>query len=121
MDFSKAKESLKASALCFGEGLYNACASRAYYAMFQSAIAALEKQGFQRNTWSHPGLQGTFTQELIHRKKFCPSQFSTYLNRGLYWRNMADYSSTDISKKRAEQLLNWAKNFVSKIEEMINS
>ena len=120
MDFSKAKESLDASELCLGAGLYNACANRAYYAMFQSAVAALERQGFQRNTWSHPGLQRTFTQELVHRRKLCPNQFSTYLHKGLYWRNMADYSDTDISKKRAEQLLNWARNFVSKIEEMIS-
>lgn len=49
-DFSvfwmKADENLKATQLCFENGLYNACANRAYYAMYHAAIAILIAIGF---------------------------------------------------------------------------
>ncbi len=47
MRIEKAHESLKAAELCFAEKLYNSTANRAYYAMFQAAIVALETVGLR--------------------------------------------------------------------------
>lgn len=119
MDLRKAKESLRAAELCFEQGLYPSCANRCYYAMFQAAVVALGHVGFRREAWSHPALQAMFANELVHRRKLCPGTFSGYLNKGLWWRNTADYRQADISRKLAEQMLAWARAFVSTIEEVI--
>lgn len=119
MKLAKSKESLHAAELCLAQSLPNSAANRCYYTMFQSAVVALEDAGFLRESWSHPALQATFTNELIRRKKVFTPQLSTYLNQAAYWRNIADYTAQDISVKRAEQLLHWAKNFVAKIEKEI--
>ena len=55
MEIVKAEESLRAAELCYAQGLYNSSASRAYYAMFHAAQAALEAAGFTRPAWSHAG------------------------------------------------------------------
>ena len=44
MDLDRAQESLKAAELCLQAGLVNSAASRAYYAMFQAAQAALKAE-----------------------------------------------------------------------------
>jgi uncharacterized protein (UPF0332 family) len=49
MEMSRAIESLKAAELCLTESLANSAASRAYYAMFQAAQAALEAEGLVRS------------------------------------------------------------------------
>ena len=72
----RAQESLQAAELCLQAGWVNSAVSRAYYAMFQAAQVALEMAGFTRMVWSHPGLQATFTTELIHRRKIYPAPFA---------------------------------------------
>ena len=118
MRLAKAQESLKAAENCLALGLVNSCASRCYYAMFQSAVVALATAGFHRETWSHAALQATFTTQLIHRRKLYPPSLAQYLSRTLFWRNIADYADTDISQRRARQLCAWAQAFVSAVEEV---
>ncbi len=118
MRFEKASESLQAAESCLTLKLFNSCASRGYYAMFQAAVVALEAAGFQRDVWGHASLQATFTNELIHRRKVYPRQLADYLNRALFWRNIADYSDTEISQRRAKQLVEWMKVFVTTIKEV---
>ena len=118
MRLEKARESLRAAESCLALELPNSCASRCYYAMFQAAVVALAAAGFHRDTWSHTTLQATFTNELIHRRKIYPRQLAEYLNRALFWRNIADYSERDISQRRARQLVGWATVFVGKVEEV---
>jgi uncharacterized protein (UPF0332 family) len=86
--------------------------------MFQAAVVALEAAGFHRDTWSHAALQATFTYELIHRRKIYPRRLAEYLNRALFWRNIADYGEADISQRRAKQLVDWASPFFVKVEEV---
>ena len=52
MELARAVESLQAAELCLRAGLVNSAASRAYYAMFQAAQAALEAGGLVRSQWS---------------------------------------------------------------------
>jgi hypothetical protein len=86
--------------------------------MFQAAVVALATAGFHRDTWSHAALQATFTTELIHRRKLYPRSLAQYLNRTLFWRNIADYADTDMSQRRARQLVAWAQAFVTAVEEI---
>jgi uncharacterized protein (UPF0332 family) len=102
MDLPKAKDTLKAAELCFEQRLYPSCVSRCYYAMFQAAVVALAHVGFRREAWSHPSLQAVFANEVVHRRKLCPGTFPAYLNKSLWWRNIADYRQADISRKLAQ-------------------
>jgi uncharacterized protein (UPF0332 family) len=115
MRLEKAQESLRAAETCLSLELFNSCASRCYYAMFQATVVALEAAGFHRDVWSHTALQATFTNELIHRRKLYPRRLSEHLNRALFWRNIADYGDAEIGQRRAKQLVEWAKAFVTKV------
>jgi hypothetical protein len=86
--------------------------------MFQAAVVALATAGFHRDTWSHAALQATITTQLIHRRKLYPRSLSPYLNRTLFWRNIADYADTDMSQRRARQLVAWSRTFISAVEEV---
>ena len=94
----------------------NSAASRAYYAMFQSA-QALEAAGFTRATWGHAALQATFTAELISRRKMYASALRDYLSTGLRVRHVADYGAPGISQKVARRMLRRATTFVAAVEE----
>jgi len=56
----KAKENLKAAQICFDNGLFNACANRAYYAALQAAVAALAHRGVKRDKIDHGQVQADF-------------------------------------------------------------
>jgi uncharacterized protein (UPF0332 family) len=105
MRLEKARESLRAAESALTLELLNSCASRCYFAMFQAAVVAPEAASFHRDTWSHAALQATFTNELIQRRKIYPRQLAEYLNRALFWRNIADYGEAEISQRRAKQLV----------------
>ena len=71
----KAKENLDVAALAYQGQKYNACASRAYYAVFQASIAALIKLTDFRaieSQWKHRQVQAEFNRRLIIRKKVFP-------------------------------------------------
>ncbi len=115
---NKARESLQAAELCYAQKLYNATANRAYYSMFQAAIAALHAAGIQPTSeqWSHAGLQAAFTLELTRRRKLYTSPLSTMLKDGLNLRNIADYKPASISERLANQTLRWAREFLNQVE-----
>jgi uncharacterized protein (UPF0332 family) len=117
MDMAKAEESLKAAELCYTTGLYNSAASRAYYAMFQAAQVALERAGFKRPEWSHTALRAAFANELTRRRKLYSPFLARYLTLGLELRLVADYEEGEVSGKRAERGVRWAKEFVEQMKE----
>ena len=116
MLIERAQESLRASWLCLDKDLVNSAASRAYYAMFQAAQAALELAGVARRQWSHAMIQATFTSELIHRRKFYPAALRSDLSTGFTVRRAADYEDVGISRSRAHRLVRRAAAFVSTIQ-----
>ena len=99
-------------------GLVNSSASRAYSAMFQAAQVALEAAGVTRAAWSHPGLQATFTTELIHRRRTYPGVFRDDLSSALAVRQAADYGRAGVSQKIAERMVRRANAFVSAIKDV---
>ena len=48
MEPERAQASLQAAELCLTAGLWDSAVSRAYYALFQAAISALESRGLRR-------------------------------------------------------------------------
>jgi uncharacterized protein (UPF0332 family) len=119
MEIAKAEESLKAADLCYAQGLYNSSASRAYYAMFQAAQAALEAAGFARLEWSHAGLHAAFANELTRRRKLYPSTFASDLAIVIDLRHTADYRDHDLGRRQAIRALNKARGFVNAVKESI--
>jgi uncharacterized protein (UPF0332 family) len=116
MQMERAQESLQAAQLCLEAGLLNSAASRAFYAMFQSAQVALDGIGVSRSTWSHPALQAALTTELIHRRKLLSASFRDYLSSGLAIRHAADYGRTGIGMKVAQRIVRRAAEFVTAVE-----
>ena len=113
---AKAKENLKIAEIAFTEKCYNACANRSYYSMFQAALAALESIGItpESDTIEHGWLQATFARELIHRKKIYPG-LENYLPRAQAIRNLADYSKTSVSERRASHILRWTREYIDAV------
>lgn len=95
----------------------NSAASRAYYAIFQAAQVALAVAGHARAEWSHPGLQATFTAELIHRRKLYSVVFRDYLSSGQRVRQIADYGASGVSRKLSERLCRRAARFVAAVQQ----
>ena len=119
MLFEKAQESLSAAELCFKDKLYNSTANRAYYAMFQAAVVALERAGIHatKGSWGHDTLQAVFADQLIHQRKQYPRHISSFLPNGLQIRQLADYNREMLSERKARNILKWAREFVKLVEE----
>ena len=116
MLIERAQESLRASQICLDEDLVNSAASRAYYAMFQAAQAALELAGIARRQWSHATVQAAFTSQLIHRRKIYPATLRSDLPTGFSVRRTADYEDAGVSRPLAHRIVRRAAVFVSTIQ-----
>ena len=112
-------ENLRAAEICCEEGLYNACANRLYYSVFQAAIAALLHSGITRDKFEHKQVQADFSGELIRRRKIYPAKFKSYLSDMLLFRNLADYHSDDVSSQKAKKRLSEAKEMLEWINKEI--
>ena len=111
---------MQAAEVCLRTGLVNSAASRAYYAMFQAAQAALEAAGFARPQWSHPALQAALATELIHRRKLYPAVFRDYLSTALRTRHVADYGDAGITQRVAGRAVRRATAFVTAVEQEVS-
>ena len=108
----KARENLKVAEICFDKGFYNVCASRCYYAVFQSALVALTDRGLDVSRKSHKWVQATFSEELIKKRKIYPKRFKSHLMTMQMVRNQADYTVEPVSYKTASRKISKAKDFV---------
>ena len=115
MSLDRAKEALEAAQICLERSLYHSATSRAYYAMFWAAQAALADVGLSRSEWSHPAPQASFVNELIRRRKIYPALFGQHFNRGLQLRLDADYRPKGVSKRQATQSVLWAQELLAAI------
>ncbi len=116
---NKANENLAAAKICFDNGLYNACANRAYYSALQSAIAALIHNGIRRDTIDHRKVQSDFSSELIRKRKVYPSKLKSYLSDMQLLRNQADYTDEDVSSPKAYRRLSMAKELLEIVKKEI--
>lgn len=121
---TKAQENQEAAQLCLSHGLYNACAARAYYAMFQAAVAILLAQGFvfePRKHLDHAQIQSLFANELINRRKVFQGKFKSYLYDAEFLRAIADYKAIPISQAQANRQMQKLREFIAAIQKEIPS
>jgi uncharacterized protein (UPF0332 family) len=121
MSLEKAEEFLKVAQRCLEEGWYSSAVSRAYYTMFQAAIAALAAVGIHRPWWRHGSLQATFSTELVHRRKLYPASFVRDLAEAMELRHSADYSDSRVPPRRATRVVRTAVEFVRRVKEVIGN
>ena len=119
MALARAKEFLSGAELALAQGLFNVCASCCYYALFWAAIAALTREGFKREEWSHGGLKQEFTLQLIKKRGLYPEEFGTWLTDGYNLRREAHYKQQGAPVKKTRRMLEHASRFVMKVEEVI--
>ena len=118
MSLEKAEEFVKAAQRCLEEGWYNSAVSRAYYAMFQAARAALAAVGIHRPWWRHGSLQATFSTELVQRRKLYPASCVRDLAEAMELRHSADYNDSHVPPRRASRVVRSAAEFVSRVKEV---
>jgi len=116
----KSEESLNAATVCFEKEYYNSCVNRAYYGMFQIAVALLFKSGYKPKSEKigHDWVQAEFTRLFIWRTKRFP-HLKNFLNEVRKLRDTADYAPEKINKKKAERVLDKAKTFIEQISEEV--
>ncbi len=112
----KSEESLNAAMVCFEKEYYNSCVNRAYYGMFQIAVAILFKSGYKPKSKKigHDWVQAEFTRVSVRREKRFP-RLKNFLNEVQKLRDVADYSSEKISRKKAKRVLDKATTFIEHI------
>jgi uncharacterized protein (UPF0332 family) len=96
------------------EGLYDAAVSRAYYAAYQAARAAL--LGVGRGEDKHDRVQAAFAEELVNRRKVYPGKQGVLLDL-MTLRHIADYKGEGVSAKRAARSVQKAESFVIAVQE----
>jgi uncharacterized protein (UPF0332 family) len=121
MSLEKAEEFLQVAQRCLEEGWYNSAVSRAYYAMFQAARAALAAAGIERPSWRHGSLHATFSSALVRRRKLYPLSFVQNLAEAMELRQIADYSDVQVPQRRATRVVRAATAFLNRVKEVIEN
>jgi uncharacterized protein (UPF0332 family) len=117
--WAKAQENLEAALWAYQSNKYNACACRAYYAVFLASIAALLKltdYRVQENAWSHSQVQAELNRRLIMRKKVLPGELGRTPMELMELRHLADYKPRAITARESKRVCERAHNFLSGIE-----
>ena len=114
---AKAEESLAGAESEFVNGRYNNTANRCYYASFQAAVAALDRESIRPVTdqWGHAFVQAQFAGELVNRRKRYPGDLRDTLTQNLSSRQRADYELQQVSEPQALRSLRRTRQFVEAI------
>jgi len=113
----RAREELETARENVAHGHYRAAVSRAYYAVFYMASAALFSQSVQRV--KHSGVESAFSQFLVKSGQIEP-EFSRLYQRARRQREEADYADDpNIDQGTAQQTLDDAKCFVDRLEQFL--
>ena len=90
---------------------FGATVSRAYYAMFHGATAALLQQGIKRR--SHQGIIAAFGQTFV-KPGILDARFHKYFGKAFTLRQESDYAPmVRLSDGTAREVLGWAREFVA--------
>lgn len=115
----KAERSLKAAVLLHKKGDYDFSVSRAYYAMFYAAEAALLSKN---QTYSkHAGVISGFYHHFVATGDF-PKQLHQVFHNAFEDRNQGDYAFMDpFPKKESEEVLENARDFINKVDRYLKA
>jgi uncharacterized protein (UPF0332 family) len=116
----KAEEAVAAAEELLEKTRLDSAASRAYYAVFHAARAAVIAAGLSSpdRQWSHEAIQGGFAQ-LVNRRKIYPSQLLSDLTHLLNMRLLADYGLPSVSSRQARDVVKKARHFVAVVSREI--
>ena len=113
---TKAQNNLRTAQQAYTQGDYDACASRAYFAMFQAEIAALVKlTPFRQDRWGHDQVQAEFNRGLVRSRKLFPASLRSVHDDLIGRRHIADYTAQHVSVRIAERCLRRATEMVTNI------
>jgi uncharacterized protein (UPF0332 family) len=115
----KAQENLEIALLAYQRKKHNVCASRAYYSVFLTSIAALIQLTDLRardNEWDHGQVQAELNRRLIMRRKVLPAELGRTPMDLMELRHLADYKPQSVSATEAKRVCNRAKRFLSAVK-----
>lgn len=113
----RAREELETARDNTAHGHFRAAVSRAYYAVFYMASAALFSQSVHRT--KHSGVESAFSQFLVKTGQIEP-EFSRLYQRARRQREEADYADElQIDEATAWQTLADAERFVDRVERFL--
>jgi uncharacterized protein (UPF0332 family) len=117
----KAQKALASARLLLGAGDTDGATNRAYYAMFDAAIATLIWTGAdagQSPPKTHSGLIASFGQNLVKAGKL-PAEFGRALNRVQELRLTPDYLAEPVSSDKAQWAIQEADHFVAAVAALL--
>ncbi|MHB0871800.1 MAG: HEPN domain-containing protein [Chloroflexota bacterium] len=110
----RAEQTVRAASSLLADGYYRDAVSRAYYAMFYAAKAAVLTEGVEAN--KHSAVIAAFGR-LFAKTGRLPYELHRTLAGAFDARQTADYSVTrDITQKEAERRVAEAEQFVKAVE-----
>ena len=115
----RGREDLTVARLLIREGKYRIAVSRAYYAIFMVATAALVTLGISRS--KHSAVESAFGLYLVKPGILEPKYHAIYM-KARDWREEADYSpTTTFTEEEALAILAEAEEFVARLERHLTS
>jgi len=115
----RGREDLTVARLLIREGKYRIAVSRAYYAIFMVATAALVTLGISRS--KHSAVESAFGQYLVKPGILEPKYHAIYM-KARDWQEEADYSpTTTFTEEEALAILAEAEEFVARLERHLTS
>lgn len=113
----RAAQSLASARLLLNSSFYDDAVSRAYYAMYYAAKAALESIGVE--TRSHTGVINQFGLHFITKGQL-DSQYGSMLTQAFQARHSSDYDvQVNTRPVVAKSVVANAEQFVAKIKELL--
>ncbi len=114
----RARRSLRSARNILDDGDHDFAMSRAYYAMFYAATAALLFQGITRS--KHSGVIAAFSQHLVKPGKIAAEHQRT-LQVAFRDRSAGDYAGVFPSREEVERRLEEAGNFLQAVVDFLRS
>ncbi|MFH1653694.1 MAG: HEPN domain-containing protein [Pseudomonadota bacterium] len=119
LEMEKGSSALEEAQILFDNAKYDGAVSRAYYAAFHYACAALLSKGLEAK--SHQGMQRLFHLHFIRTKIF-NNKAGVILSHAQKAREEADYyPEISFTKEIAEERLNEVKTFVKQLHAYLES
>ncbi len=113
----RCQDDLATTKLLIREGKYRTAVSRAYYAIFMIATAALLTLDISRS--KHSGVESAFGQYMVKGGLLEPKYHAIYM-KAREWREDADYSLTvTFTEQDARAILAEAEDFVARVEQYL--
>jgi uncharacterized protein (UPF0332 family) len=115
----KGYRSLEVAEEIFNHGHYDFAVSRAYYAMFYLAEAALLSKGLSFS--KHSAVIAAFNQQFVKTGVF-PKKLHAWFIKAFDKRNIGDYGSElTVTKEESKEVLEQAEEFIRTVENYLKS